>query len=30
MPYRDLERRREYGREWMKRNPDKAREAMRR
>ena len=30
MPYRDLERRREYGRDWMKRNPEKAREAMRR
>lgn len=30
MPYRDLDRRRAYGREWMKRNPEKAREAMRR
>ncbi len=29
MPYKDPERRREYGREWIKRNPDKAREAMR-
>ena len=30
MPYRDPRRRREYGREWIRRNPDKAREAMRR
>ncbi len=30
MPYADPEKRREYGREWMKRNPDKARAAMRR
>jgi len=30
MAYKDPERRREYGREWMKRNPEKAREAMRR
>ena len=30
MPYKDLERRRAYGREWIRRNPDKAREAMRR
>ena len=30
MPYRDPERRREYGREWMRRNPGKARVAMRR
>jgi len=30
VPYKDLRRRREYGREWMRRNPDKAREAMRR
>ena len=27
MPYADPEKRREYGREWMKRNPDKARAA---
>jgi 5-methylcytosine-specific restriction endonuclease McrA len=30
MPYRDLEQRRAYGREWIKRNPERAREAMRR
>ena len=30
MPYKDPERRREYGRDWIKRNPEKAREAMRR
>jgi len=30
LPYRDRERRREYGRQWIKRNPEKAREAMRR
>ena len=30
MPYRDLERRREYGREWMRRNPEKARAGMQR
>ena len=30
MPYKDPERRREYGREWIRRNPEKAREAMRR
>ena len=30
MPYSDPERRRSYGREWMRRNADKAREAMRR
>lgn len=30
MPYKDPERRRAYGRAWMKRNLDKAREAMRR
>ena len=30
MPYADPEKRRAYAREWMKRNPDKAREAMRR
>jgi len=30
MAHKDPERRREYGREWMKRNPEKAREAMRR
>ena len=30
MPYSDPEQRRAYGREWMKRNADKAREAMRR
>ena len=30
MPHKDPERRREYGRDWMRRNADKAREAMRR
>jgi len=30
MPYRDISERRAYGREWMKRNPEKARAAMRR
>lgn len=30
MPYKDPERARAYGREWMKRNAEKAREAMRR
>ena len=30
MPYKDLDRRREYGRQWIRRNADKAREAMRR
>jgi hypothetical protein len=30
MPYLDPEKRHAYGREWMKRNPEKAREAMRR
>ena len=30
MPYKDPERRREYGRDWMRRNPLKARAAMRR
>jgi len=30
MPYADPERRRAYGREWMRRNAEKAREAMRR
>ncbi len=30
MPFSDLERRRAYGRDWMRRNPDKARAAMRR
>ncbi len=30
MTHKDPERRREYGRDWMKRNPDKARDAMRR
>ena len=30
MPYSDPERRRSYGRDWMRRNADKAREAMRR
>ena len=30
MPYQDPERRRAYGREWMKRNAEKAREGMRR
>lgn len=30
MPYRDPEKRRAYGRAWMKRNAQKAREAMRR
>jgi 5-methylcytosine-specific restriction endonuclease McrA len=29
MPYRDPERRRAYGREWIKSNPEKARAAMR-
>ncbi len=30
MPYRDRDQQRAYGREWMKRNVEKAREAMRR
>jgi 5-methylcytosine-specific restriction endonuclease McrA len=30
MPYSDPEKRRDYGREWMRRNPEKARAAMRR
>src|SRR5262245_1086757 len=30
MPYKDADARRRYGREWIKRNPGKAREAMRR
>lgn len=30
MPYKDPERRREYGREWIRQNAEKAREAMRR
>jgi 5-methylcytosine-specific restriction endonuclease McrA len=30
MPYKDAERRRQYARDWIKRNPEKAREAMRR
>src|SRR5256885_5166915 len=30
MPYKDPNRRRAYGRDWMKRNADKARDAMRR
>ena len=30
MPYQDIDRRRAYGREWMRRNPDKARDGMRR
>jgi len=30
MPYSDPDRRRAYGREWIRRNADKAREAMRR
>jgi 5-methylcytosine-specific restriction endonuclease McrA len=30
VPYRDRERRRAYGRAWMKRNAERAREAMRR
>lgn len=30
MPYKDVERQRAYGREWMKRNPEKARAAMQR
>jgi 5-methylcytosine-specific restriction endonuclease McrA len=30
VPYKDPERRRAYGREWIRKNPDKAREAMRR
>jgi len=30
MPYKDVERRRAYGREWMRRNPEKARGAMQR
>jgi 5-methylcytosine-specific restriction endonuclease McrA len=29
MPHKDLDRRREYGREWIREHPDKAREAMR-
>jgi 5-methylcytosine-specific restriction endonuclease McrA len=30
VPYKDSEQRREYAREWIRRNPGKAREAMRR
>jgi 5-methylcytosine-specific restriction endonuclease McrA len=30
MPYADPEKRRAYGRDWIRRNPEKAREAMRR
>jgi len=30
VPYRDSDQRRAYGREWIRRNPEKAREAMRR
>jgi 5-methylcytosine-specific restriction endonuclease McrA len=30
MPYKDIEARRAYGREWMKKNPEKARAGMRR
>jgi 5-methylcytosine-specific restriction endonuclease McrA len=30
VPYKDPERRREYGREWIRKNAEKAREAMRR
>jgi 5-methylcytosine-specific restriction endonuclease McrA len=30
LPYKDPERRRQYGREWIKKNAEKAREAMRR
>ena len=30
MPFKDPERRREYAREWIRRNPERAREAMRR
>ena len=30
VPYKDPERRREYGRDWIRRNAEKAREAMRR
>src|SRR2546428_176104 len=30
MPHKDSDRRREYAREWIRGNPDKAREAMRR
>src|SRR5882762_11012365 len=30
MPYRDPEQRREYGRQWMRRNPEKARAGMQR
>jgi hypothetical protein len=30
MPYRDPEQRRAYGREWMKRNPEKARASLQR
>ena len=30
MPYKDSERRRAYGRDWIRSNPEKAREAMRR
>src|SRR6267378_2964278 len=30
MPYKDVDRRREYAREWIRTNPAKAREAMRR
>src|SRR2546430_17144183 len=30
MPYKDVDRRREYAREWIRANPAKAREAMRR
>ena len=30
MPYKDEDQRRAYGRDWMRRNPDKARDGMRR
>lgn len=30
MPFKDLDRRKQYGRDWMMRNAEKAREAMRR
>jgi 5-methylcytosine-specific restriction endonuclease McrA len=30
MPYKDVDRRRQYARDWIKRNPERAREAMRR
>jgi GT2 family glycosyltransferase len=30
VPYKDPDRRRDYAREWIRRNPEKAREAMRR